>query len=158
MSLTVEAGRIFRVAASFVSGDLRILANQPAADFLAVLVMAHHQLIGSLAGLLPLLDQGQSIDVEILGPIGTDAVIHAGDHEEAHGFSSGLRSGLGDHILVVIDSHVGWNAAVIPPADEQELAASSEVLAQVRIHRVDGRDLGTIRQRDIAIPIQAASL
>src|SRR5580704_1359193 len=156
--LTSEAGGVFRIPAAFVDRDPRILADETLTDLFAVFIMTHDQLIRRLPGLLPLLDQRERVDVEVFDPGRTYAVAHAWNHEEAHGFAHRLRAGFGDHSLVVVDGDIGRHAVVIPASDEQQLASTREVFAEIRIDGIDRGDFRAVGECDVTIPIQATSL
>src|SRR5262245_55600161 len=65
-SLTNKAQRILGRPAPFIRRDFRILTNKPLPDFHPILVVPDDQLIRRLSRLLPLLDDVERVEIEVL--------------------------------------------------------------------------------------------
>src|SRR5262249_20705306 len=92
-SLAHKTGRVFRVAAAFVSWDFGILAYEPFAHHDAVLVVIERQFFGCFPRLFPLLDHTKRVVVKVFISGRSWAVAHPGHHEEPHGLAHLLVAG-----------------------------------------------------------------
>src|SRR4051794_21501209 len=86
LAAALEAGRGLAVAAA-VERDSRVLTYKPDANLFAVLEVADLQLIGHDVVFLPLLDERQGVEAEVLGTASTGTMPHPRHHEEAHRFA-----------------------------------------------------------------------
>src|SRR5690242_12445521 len=77
MSPATVAFRVFRAAVPLIKRYLRVLANEPFSRLLAVLEVRDDQLVGRFALLLPLFDQAERVEVDVLDSGRPRAVAHS---------------------------------------------------------------------------------
>src|SRR5262249_31201655 len=82
LSPATVAFRIFRAAGSFINRYPRVLANEALAGLRRVLEVRDDQLVGRLVLLLPLFEQAERVEVDVLHARGAGPVTHRGHHEE----------------------------------------------------------------------------
>src|SRR5215475_10952374 len=95
LSPATVAFRILGAAGSFINRYARVLAYEALAGLCRVSEVRDDQLVGRLTLLLPLFDQADRVEVDVLRACDAGPVTHRGDHEEPHRLFQGARPDFG---------------------------------------------------------------